>query len=615
MEPIRDSRNQEDAATEKPAVTGGNGTRESAGAGRLRSDAPRSWKQYIDQTLPAQNTGAETEQEDVGVRRNAPDVKDAARAAWEHFTQWVARWAQRRYRKARSDAEDAWDRLAFGTEELREWLGDAAAFGREKLGRFTAVGRKKLRRLARTLGRSAGELRGLVARHPISPMLYVTLIAVGIGVVAFQGSYARAYVLEVNGQELGLVTGQDEVNAILSSVEARAAGLLGDDFDYDVDVTLSPVYAAPGDLTDAAEVEDALFGEVEAYVNAVNEAAFMTAYAISVEGEELAYAADQGTLYQLLDEIAQPYIPENAVRYEFLEDVQIYPVELPSDTKFGDLESIREELSALRVEEAVYVVKKGDTFNAIAYSLGMQPNELSVLNPDVIVNQLWVDQELIIQQAVPRLSVVTITDETYEEVIHSPVEYIETADLYVGDTKVKEQGEDGVARINAHVTYINNVEQGREIIETTTLKEPTTTYTYTGTTQRPVTASNGYFIWPVRGSISSYFGGRTLWGRYDFHLGLDIYVPYGTPVKASDGGTVIKAGWEPSYGNLVAIRHDNGMITYYAHNSSISVSVGQKVYQGQIVALVGATGDATGPHCHFEVRVNNTCVNPLNYLS
>ena len=579
MKPTRDSRKPEESVSSKTAA-GGNGTGEP---GRPQSGAPRSWKEYIEQSMPTQDTGAETEQKDAGARRAGPDVKAAAKAAWERVAQRASQWAQDRYRRARSDAEDACDRLS-----------DAAAAVREKLGWC-----------AEKVGRGAGKVRTVVARHPISPLLYVTLIAVGIGVVAFQGSYARAYVLEVNGQEVGLVTGEDEVNAILDNVETRAASILGDDFNYDVDVTLSPVYAAPGALTDAAEMEDALFQEVGAY---------MTAYAISVDGVEMGYAADSGEFYRMLDEFAQPYVPADTVRYEFVEDVQVYPVELPSNTKFEDLESIREELSALRVEEAVYVVKKGDTFNAIAYSLGMMPNELSVLNPDVIVNKLWVDQELIIQQAVPRLSVLAITNETYEEAIPSPVEYIETADLYVGNTKVKEKGEDGLALVNADVTYVNGVEQEREILESTTLKEPTTTYTYTGTTPRPTTASNGYFIWPVRGTITSRFGYRYIFGSTSYHGGLDIACSYGTTIKAADGGKVTFAGYQGSYGNLVVITHDDGSQTYYGHNSSLLVSAGQRVYQGQAIARAGATGRATGPHCHFEVRVNGTRVNPRNYL-
>ena len=599
MRPTRDSRRPERAATEQLAITGGNNTKEPTGDGEEQSAAPRSWRQYIEQNLPVQNTGVGPEQSEANGKQSAPEAKNRSRTSWERFTRRTARLAQESGGKAWSGARAVWGKVGSAAAERWEALGNSAAW--EKLGR------------------GVEKARAAVARHPISPLLYATVLAVGIGVMAFQGNYARAFELEVNGQKVGLVSGKDEVNAILGNVETRAARMLGGAFDYDVDVTLSPVYVAPAALTDAAEMEDALLGEVEAYMQAAHavsedEEAYTQAWAISVDGVEMGYAADKGEFYRMLDEIAQPYIPADAVRYEFVEDVRVYPVELPPDTVFADLESIREELSALRVEEAVYVVKKGDTFNAIAYSLGMMPNELSILNPDVMVNTLWVDQELIIQKAVPRLSVLAVTDETYEEIIPSPVEYIETADLYVGDTKVKVQGEDGLALVNAHVTYVNNEEMEREVLESTTLKEATTTYTYTGTTPRPVTASKGYFVWPVRGRITSNFGGRYLWGRYDYHLGIDIACPTGTSIKAADGGTVIKAGWEGSYGKLVAIRHDNGMVTYYGHNSSILVSVGQKVYQGQIIAKAGATGNVTGPHCHFEVRVNGTSVNPRKYL-
>lgn len=473
---------------------------------------------------------------------------------------------------------------AAGTEEKRSRTRHPARFGR--------------------VGLAAAKVRGVVERHPVSPLLYVTLLAVIIGIGSFNGSYIRAYAMNVNGQEVGVVSSPDEKDAIVSNIESRASDILGEQFDYDADISMTPVYVAPGELSDTAQIEDALFNDVGALV---------TAYGLRVDGQELGYAPTKDALYQLLDEVAQPYLTPDTIRYQFVEDVEVYSIEVPANTQY-DVEAIRTTLSQLRVEQSTYVVKKGDTFNAIAYSLDMWPNELSVLNPDVIVDKLWVDQELVIQQAVPFLSVENTTEETYEQEIPSPVEYIETADLYIGDSKVKEQGEDGLERVNAHVTYINGVEQGREILATETLKEPTTTYAYTGTTPRPVTASNGYFIWPVRGPITSNFGGRNLWGSYDFHLGLDIACRTGTAIKAADGGTVIKSGWSGSYGKLVAIRHDNGYVTYYAHNSELLVSVGQKVYQGQIIARAGMTGNASGPHCHFEVRINGTSVNPRNYL-
>jgi murein DD-endopeptidase MepM/ murein hydrolase activator NlpD len=123
-------------------------------------------------------------------------------------------------------------------------------------------------------------------------------------------------------------------------------------------------------------------------------------------------------------------------------------------------------------------------------------------------------------------------------------------------------------------------------------------------------ASAAGLIWPVHGVLTSSFGWR--WGR--MHEGIDVAVPSGTPVVASASGTVIVAGWLGGYGNLVVIDHGNGLATAYGHNTSVTVGYGQSVAQGQLVAYSGNTGHSTGPHVHFEVRVNGTPVDPLGYL-
>ena len=116
---------------------------------------------------------------------------------------------------------------------------------------------------------------------------------------------------------------------------------------------------------------------------------------------------------------------------------------------------------------------------------------------------------------------------------------------------------------------------------------------------------------PVSGVLTSRYGYR--WGRT--HTGIDIGVPTGTGVKAAASGTVTFAGWKGSLGNLVVISHGNGVQTYYGHNSRIVVKAGQKVSQGEVVAKAGSTGRSTGPHVHFEVRVNGLSYNPLGYVS
>jgi murein DD-endopeptidase MepM/ murein hydrolase activator NlpD len=98
------------------------------------------------------------------------------------------------------------------------------------------------------------------------------------------------------------------------------------------------------------------------------------------------------------------------------------------------------------------------------------------------------------------------------------------------------------------------------------------------------------------------------------HEGIDIAASSGTPIRAAAAGTVIHAGWLGGYGNLVVVDHGNGLATAYAHASAILVGVGQQVAQGDTVSLVGSTGHSTGPHLHFEVRVNGVAVDPLGYL-
>ena len=124
------------------------------------------------------------------------------------------------------------------------------------------------------------------------------------------------------------------------------------------------------------------------------------------------------------------------------------------------------------------------------------------------------------------------------------------------------------------------------------------------------------FMWPVAGRFVSGFGTRfhPILGYKRMHSGIDIAAPSGTLVKAADGGEIIQAGYDGGYGNSVIIYHGGGFATWYAHLSRILVSVGQTVGRGEVIGLVGATGLATGPHLHFEVRINGAAQNPLGYL-
>ncbi|WP_273419184.1 murein hydrolase activator EnvC family protein [Veillonella caviae] len=127
---------------------------------------------------------------------------------------------------------------------------------------------------------------------------------------------------------------------------------------------------------------------------------------------------------------------------------------------------------------------------------------------------------------------------------------------------------------------------------------------------------SGQLGWPASGEITSPFGYRThpIWGTTIYHAGIDIGVDEGVPVHAADGGTVVWSGWMGGYGYAVVIDHGNGLSTLYGHNSELVVSEGEAVGKGQVIAYAGSTGNSTGPHVHFEVRVNGDPVDPMGYL-
>jgi murein DD-endopeptidase MepM/ murein hydrolase activator NlpD len=123
-------------------------------------------------------------------------------------------------------------------------------------------------------------------------------------------------------------------------------------------------------------------------------------------------------------------------------------------------------------------------------------------------------------------------------------------------------------------------------------------------------------IWPANGVVTSGFSWRqSPWGEgNELHQGIDIANSLGTPVVATADGQVVQSEWAGGYGNVVQIDHGNGIATVYGHNSGILVKVGQSVRKGQVISLLGSTGKSTGPHVHYEVRVNGTPVDPVRFL-
>lgn len=445
-----------------------------------------------------------------------------------------------------------------------------------------------------------------VAGKPkMGPLPFLALSAV-LGVAAVTSVvYTPAYVVNVDGVNLGIVKDPSVFEQAVDRVEARASDILGYSYTLHNEVTYEQALIQRNQLSSAADFDTYLFNQV---------GEVMKSYTLTVDGQFIGAATDRTALDGLLDTISAPFVNENTVSVDYDKAVHISYEYTPSNVQ-QDVEEMRTFLIANTNGQTTYEVKKGDTFMALAYDNGMTMEEMKNLNPDVDIERLYIGQILNVKEVVPFLSVRTTDEITYSEAIASPVREVKDDNMYEGDSKVLDAGIPGEAMVTADITYVNGTERERNVIDTTVVSEPTEKVIAVGTMPRPSWLPTGNYVWPVYGSVTSAFGYRSIFGSYSYHSGMDIAVPYGTTVKASDGGTVIWSGYKGSLGNLVIIDHGNGEQTYYGHNGSLLVSVGDKVYQGQAIAKAGSTGRSTGSHCHFEIKINGTSVNPRPYLN
>lgn len=506
-----------------------------------------------------------------------------------HASEWNT--ASRTPRTAHGTAA----RLEAAAQVLRE---RSAAFADAAAAQGRVWKRQGIRVYHRRASAAAGKPR--MARLP-----FLALSAVlGVAVVTTL-MYTPAYVVHVDGVEVGLVRDPAVFEQAAARVEARTSQILGQEYHLDHTVEYTFALTQQEDLSPVADFETYLFDGVSEV---------MKSYVLTVDGQFVGAAVDRAVLDDMLAELAAPYVTENTTKVDYTKSVYITREYTPADIQ-QDVGAMEALLTENTNGQTTYEVERGDTFMALAYANGMTMEEMEALNPDVDINRLYIGQILNVKEEIPFLGIQTVDSITYTEPIECEVREVPDDTMYQGESKVLDPGIPGEALVTADVTYVNGVEKGRDITATEVVREATEKVVAVGTVPRPTWYPTGNYIWPVYGTITSNFGYRYIFGSYSYHSGMDIAVPYGTAVKASDGGTVVWSGWKGSYGNLVIIDHGNGEQTYYGHNSSLYVSVGDKVYQGQTIAGAGSTGNSTGNHCHFEIKINGTSVNPRPYLS
>lgn len=450
-------------------------------------------------------------------------------------------------------------------------------------------------------------IRSLFERMKVRPLPFLAATGAGALAILFFSLYTVGTTVTYNGEEIAAVKSASAANSARAQLEQITSRAIGTSYSIDENLLQYSSGLLPrSEVVDTGELEEDLSEEIGLVTYG---------YSLYVDGELIGATPYEGALDELLKQLKDGISDENTISCEFAENVEIKPGYVATD-KIMNLGYLAEMLYSTKTAEVTYEVKSGDTWSEIANSHDLTSAELLALNPGYNIDRLSIGEVLTLSASVPYLTMTVVEQERYMDAIPYDVEYTDSANLYKGDYKVTSKGENGSADVVANVTYVNGEETERNVLSSVTLKNPVTEQRLQGTKDRPTWLPTGTFRWPCSGNITSGFGYRHLSYSYAStnHKGIDIANRYGTAICAADGGTVIYAGWMSGYGYLVQVDHGNGYVTYYGHNSSLVVSVGQHVYKGQQIARMGSTGNSTGNHCHFEVRYNGVARNPLNYL-
>ncbi len=332
-----------------------------------------------------------------------------------------------------------------------------------------------------------------------------------------------------------------------------------------------------------------------------------------IGGEFYGATTAKDLMLDAIDAYLQPHkdavatYPGTTVR--FIRDVEmvdgIYP-----ESSVVTFEELVQVLNTSTERDIYYTAIEGEVVEQIATKNGMTVETLRLLNPTLTTDVIETGTQLLVAENEPLLGVKTVLLETSNESIPFTTNVIKDPRYYVGYTQTIIPGKTGVRQVTTEVEYQNGVVIGRNIIEEVVISEPVAQEVVEGVKQFVGEGQSEKLQWPTgtyqrvsRGWIPGY------------HLGIDIAAVQGTPIYAAESGIVTVSSWSfVGYGNYVQIDHGEGFETLYAHNVSNVVSAGDVVSRGQLIAYVGTTGNSTGPHLHFEVRVDGERVPTEPYL-
>ncbi len=452
-------------------------------------------------------------------------------------------------------------------------------------------------------------LKAFCDRHKVALLTAFAVVLMALVGAAGVFNYYTAYAYSYNGKTLGIVKEKDDVLRITDLVQGALTEDKGIDVILDVrdDIEFERVSALGDVKIDTSE--DIL--KRLTYMGNLN----VEAYGIYVNGKKAGAVESRDVAREVLREIEDRYTSgmegAKVEKVEIVEDVKGKKSNTDLDKVFSQAEMVN-LLCTSGEKESLHEVVPGETLADIAKLYSMTEEEILADNENVNPKSLDVGSTLVIRQIAPILTVRAVETVTYEEEVPYEAQQTESADIYEGYTELQQQGQNGLSEITSRITLVNGEQIEEDVLVTTVKKKPVAEITLVGTKERPPSVGSGKYIWPLSGGYTKSSGFKYRWGR--LHAGIDLATSVGSDVMAADGGVVTFAGYSGAYGYLVKIDHQNGMETRYAHNSKLLVSEGDRVFQGQHIAESGNTGRSTGPHLHFEVRVNGEPKNPENYL-
>ena len=400
----------------------------------------------------------------------------------------------------------------------------------------------------------------------------------------------RAYMVKVNNTTVNLASSEDVDELLTKAIDKYDEN---DEYEVKTEINQDRIMST---LTARLSRKDVEFDTVSFDAGAEN-----------VFGKDISES-------EMIEYLDFRDITQGITNIGFAEEVEVAETYIPK-SEIVDVDTALSILTEMQEIQQIYDVQPGDTLSAISRKVGIPMEELVELNSDYLkdVNStIRAGQSLIITVPEPELSVLWTRREIVEESYEADVIYIDNDDWYTTKQVTLTEPSAGYRKIVSDVTYKNEAAVSRNIVKEEILLEAVAKVVERGTKVPPT------YIKPISGgSVSSGFGSRSSPGGIGSrnHQGVDFAIPVGSTVMASSGGTVAQAGWSGGYGYMVLITHPDGSQTRYAHLSKVLVSAGQSVSQGQKIALSGNTGISTGPHLHFEIILNGTPVNPLNYLN